>query len=245
MSPPYIFQIDEIGEYPDAIFHTDGHGNWKPSTDRNANYTITKGVTGRHWFCNSQQINEIQQRPQNAQHYKTFSLYYVGGVGFYVLKGDARNPPDDDVFHKLQFAYHNNQDYSSYLTDAGQHPTLRLQPQDQRWAHLVLPNIYHSHQIAPSQQYGGLVGELPIFLGLMAFTTSRDHLPGVLPHTFTGGSWVISHQWQMQRIDRRGVVVKVYTCPADFPVNRPASWTGSSTTDLYNYEMGYLGKYFY
>ncbi|KAJ4377567.1 hypothetical protein N0V83_000392 [Neocucurbitaria cava] len=199
MSPPYIFQIDEIAEHPEAFSDTDGHGNWKPSTDRNSNYTLGGGgVTGKQWFCNTQRIFEIPQRPANAQPYKTFSVYYVGGVGFYVLKGDARSPPDDDVFHKLQFNYYNNHDFSSYLTDAGQYHTLRLQPQDQRWAHMLLPNIYHSDQTAPSQQYGGIIGELPIFLALMAFTTSRNYLPSVLPHTFTGGAWVQSHQWQMQ-----------------------------------------------
>jgi hypothetical protein len=39
----------------------------------------------------------------------------------------------------------------------------------------------------------------------------------------------------------RGVVVKVYNCPVDFPAHNPR---GSTSTDLYNYEMGYTAKYF-
>jgi len=155
-------------------------------------------VSGKQWFCNGQQIREITRRPTRAELYKTFSVYYIGGVGFSILKGDARQPPDHDVWHPLQFAFYNDEDYSSFVTNAGQSHTLRLQPQDRRWAHLILPTTNHTHVQASSPDYGGIIGELPIFLALMAFTTSREYLPAVLPHTFINGTWEPTHQWRME-----------------------------------------------
>jgi hypothetical protein len=196
--PPFFFEIDEITESGLAAPNVDIHGNWMPSTDQNANVTFTAGATvsGKSWFCDKLRIYETP-RPQAAQLYKTFSVYYSGGVGFWILKGDARQPPDDDGWHGLQFNYYNG-DYSSYLTNAGQYPTLNLQPQDQDWADLLLPNTYHTHRAATSTHYGGLTGELPIFLALMAFSTSRDYLPGVLPFTLNNGVWVSTHNWKFQ-----------------------------------------------
>jgi hypothetical protein len=153
------------------------------------------GTSGRYWLCNGQQIEEIGECPAGSQLYKTYSVYYVGGVGFWILQGDARNPPPCNVFHKLQFDYYDSVGYTSYLTNVGQYSTLRLQPQDRRWADMLLPNIYHSSTPTTSQQYGGVVGELPIFLALMAFSTSRGELPGVLPYMFRSGAWVPTHQW--------------------------------------------------
>ncbi|RYN36908.1 hypothetical protein AA0112_g4743 [Alternaria arborescens] len=241
--PPFIFQVDEIfenlGDAPDQL---DRHGIWQPTTAPNAshNYTPGVGASGKTWLCDGLQIREVMF-PMTAQWYKTYSVYYASGAGFWVLKGDARNPPSDDVFHKLQFNYYQHPPESSYLTSSGQYNMLRVQPQDP-WANLLLPDIYHTSAAPSSPQYGGLVGELPIFLALMAFTTSREYLPSVLPHLFTRGNWVPSHTWQFKRTEKRGVVVKVYNCPAGSYPERP---TGSTFTDLYNYEIGQTVKYFH
>lgn len=201
------------------------------------------------------QIREVPQLPRNAQRYKTFSVYYECGAGFWVLEGDARNPPVHDVFHRLQFNYHQHPPESSYLTNAGQYNMLRVQLQNAA-ADLLLPDIYHTNATASHVQYGGVVGELPIFLALMAFTTSREYLPSVLPHMFTAGRWNPWHgyrftsEFSLQEhtpkltplgIHQRGVVVKVYNCPVDYPPERPR---GSTATDLYNYEIGRTVKYF-
>jgi hypothetical protein len=74
---------------------------------------------------------------------------------------------------------------------------LRVQRRDQAWPRLLLPDIYHTPTLTPHQQYGGLTGELPIFLALIAFSTSRDWLPNVLPTVFQNGAWVL-HQHPVQ-----------------------------------------------
>jgi hypothetical protein len=171
-------------------------------------FTAGVGVSGKQWFCDSERIFEVTSRPHEAQLYKTYSVYYIGGVGFSILSGDARKAPDDDDWHPLQFAYYNEEDYSSYLTNAGQAQTLRLQPQDRNWANLLLPTTNHTHTPSTHVNYGGVVGELPIFLALLAFTTSREYLPNVLPRLFIDGAWVTSHSWQMSSTSKASHLVR-------------------------------------
>jgi hypothetical protein len=124
-------------------------------------------------------------------------MYYSEGSGFWVLRGDGRAPPDDDDWHKLRFDTYDGRGLS-YLTNAGQLSRLYVQPNPQDWADLLLPDIYHSRIPATPQRPGGLVGELPIFLGLMAFTMTPEHLQGGLPYTFVDGYWR-THPWQAPR----------------------------------------------
>jgi hypothetical protein len=128
-------------------------------------------------------------------------MYYAEGSGFWVLKGDGRTPPPDDDWHKLRFDTYDNRG-SSYLTNAGQLSTLHVQPYTEQWASLLLPDIYHSRTAATPELPGGLTGELPIFLGLMAFTTTREYLQGVLPRTFSADRWLATHNWQAPRAYR-------------------------------------------
>ncbi|KAF2800404.1 hypothetical protein K505DRAFT_228883, partial [Melanomma pulvis-pyrius CBS 109.77] len=236
--PPYIFKIDEIEEDPNTASHVDNLGNWTPSTDVGANHRVPGGISGRLWYCNRQRIFEVPQLPQGAYRHKRFSVYYGGGYGFWVLRGDATEPPGGEVWLPLRFD-HSNVDYSSFLTNAGQNPTLRVQRNDQHWPNMLLPDIYHASVRTDAQVYGGLTGELPIFLALLAFSLPREFLPNTLPNLFTGGAWLV-HGYQnspMLGTNQRGVIVTVYTCPT--------TWAGGSTSaDLEEYEQGHLGKYY-
>jgi hypothetical protein len=198
LQPSYLFQIHEIYEdMGNSPPQTDNHGIWEPTIGPHACHDFTPGVgaSGKTWLCDGLQIHQVQQLPRNAQLYKTFSVYYACGAGFWVLRGDARCPPGNEFFQKLQFNYYHHPLESSYLTNAGEHNMLCVQPQDGS-ANLILPDIYHTPTTASHAQYGAVVGELPIFLALMAFTTSRDFVPLILPHIFAQGRWNTSHQWQ-------------------------------------------------
>ncbi|KAF2746050.1 hypothetical protein M011DRAFT_459574 [Sporormia fimetaria CBS 119925] len=235
MSPPFVFKIDEIRENPDIRPREDSRGRWIPSTDPGSNQRISGGVSNRYYHCDRQRICQISPRPKGSRTFKTFSVYYSAGQGFWVLRGDATKP-EDDGWHPLRFN-HSTTDYASFLTNAGQHDTLCVQRRDQQWPRMLLPDVYHTNMVTESQQYGGLVGELPILLALVAFSTSRDWLENVLPLVFKDGGWQI-HSYKVPRMDKRGVVVTVYTCPSTLA-------GGSTKTDLEQYEHGCFGKYYY
>lgn len=243
MSPPFIFRIDEIQEHAEAAENFDTQGHWIPSTDENAHEPVrTAGVvTGSWWYCDGQQIYTIgSSRPSGSHQFKTITMYYCAGLGFWILNENALTISNESwqTWHPLRFTHADN-DYSSHATGAGDMPTLRMQRSDQTWPRLLLPDIYHAPQILPDNQYrgyGGLNGELPILLALVAFSTSRERLRDVLPMAFQQEAWQ-THNQAFARIHQRGVVVRVYTAPNN--------WNGGSTSnELSNYESGNLGNYY-
>ncbi|KAH9882313.1 hypothetical protein J1614_000549 [Plenodomus biglobosus] len=235
MPPPYIFKIDEVNRNPRANCRYDRFGRWIPSYEGAGHEIYNNGATGKYWYFNQVMIYEVNELPTGSAIYSTFSLYYGGGHGFWVLKGSAIRPPRHDDWHALKFD-HSPNDFSSFLTNAGQHDTLCCQRRDQTWPRMLLPDIYHTTTPGHRLDHGGLTGELPILLGLMAHTTTRENLPFVIPYMFRNSKWQ-EHEYQSQRTENRGVIVTVYTCPEH--------WAGGSTrANIHAYECGDFGKYF-
>ncbi|PSN74462.1 hypothetical protein BS50DRAFT_16725 [Corynespora cassiicola Philippines] len=232
MSPQFYFRIDEISENPNAPHYVDYSGNWVPSTDQNANIRIGGGATDIWWHCNTTGLGRAPQNqlPAGSSPYKIFSAYYTAGQGFQFLRGDATNPPPDEAWHPLSFD-HDTDDFSAYLTNAGQHRTLRCQRSDQSWPRMLLPDIYHTTSRTTCGTYGGLKGDLPIFLALVAFSLQPNHLASVLPRLFVNSAWR-THNYPHGRVADRGVVVYVYTCPQE------------ARHDLETLEDGGWGKYY-
>ncbi|KAF2269368.1 hypothetical protein CC78DRAFT_278167 [Lojkania enalia] len=236
MSPPFIFRIDEIEESPDSISHVNLLGNWVPSVEQNANIRVSGGVSGKLWYCDRQRIYEVSSLPPTGCiPYKTFSAYYSGGIGIWCLRGDATTAIEWDNWHPLRFD-HDSSDYSSFLTNAGTENTLFYQRPDQVWPRILLPDIYHTTRAMGYGTYGGLKGELPIFLALQALSTSKDEFLRVLPYLFVDGEWR-THNHPHPRTNQRGVVVYVWTVPTSYA-------GGSTSRDLEKYEQGLYGKYY-
>ncbi|KAF2241837.1 hypothetical protein BU26DRAFT_585399, partial [Trematosphaeria pertusa] len=230
----FIFRIDEIIEHADAISNVDNRGCWAPFKDPGANVRARKGVSGMWWLCDSQQIYRCGSFPQGASIYSVWSVYYSSGHGFWVLCGDATEPVCHEIWHPLRFD-HNSTDYSSYLTNSGQHPTLLVQRPGQMWPKMLLPDIYHTNAYSTHHAYGGLTGDLPIFLALIAFSIKPESLAQILPQMYTDSRWKTHNV--PHGIDKRGVVVYVYT--------PPETWAGSFTAnDLRAYEKGEYGTYY-
>lgn len=167
-----------------------------PSTVAGANIRKAEGASGHWWFCNGQQIYESPTGlPPGSQFYRNCSMYYGAGVGIWVMTRDATTLTSEDweSWRLLTFD-HNAHDYSSYLTNAGQSSTLCVQRSDQRWPQLLLPDIYRTERRIEGAQYGGLTGELPIFLGLVALSTSRTYVAGAIRQSFQNGAWYV-HQY--------------------------------------------------
>ena len=92
--------------------------------------------------------------------------------------------------------------------------TLRMQRSDQLWPRLLLPDIYHAHHIMADERYlgyGGLKGDLPVLLALIAFSTSREQLRHVLPNIFIGGAWQTHNQAYTRMFGASFDVTTVFT----------------------------------
>ncbi|ORX97454.1 hypothetical protein BCR34DRAFT_496876, partial [Clohesyomyces aquaticus] len=245
LQPSFIFRIDEIEESKEENRATlvDMWGHWIPSTDAGTNVRKQGGVSYKWYLCDGQNILPLSNLPRGAIHHETYSMYFSGGAGFWVLKGDATDPGREQSWQPLRFEWDETK-FSSSLTEAGEQATLRVQRSDQVWPKMLLPDIYHaSGPRTPYSQYGWLGGELGILLALAAFSVKVDYLASVLPTMFQDGEWKI-HPYENGRnvgTNQRGLVVFVYTCPDGVTDTAPES----SRTDLEEYEHGVWGPYYY
>ena len=189
--PPYIFQIDEIREHPNIQPIVDNEGYWIPSIFQGWNYRITEGATGSLWYCNGSRIYSIppESLPPQSTLYSTFSVFFSGGRGFRVLRGDALAPPGGEAWHCLRFIPGPNS--SSFLTNAGTQDTITCQRNDQFWPFMLLPDIYHGPRTT-NMNVGGLIGELPIFLALVALSMPPETVVQDLPRLFQGSQWHVN-----------------------------------------------------
>lgn len=148
-------------------------------------------------------------------------MFYSTGRGFRVLRGDGTNPPPEESWKCLRFDHIG---YTSFLTNAGRKEALKCQRSDRPWAQYLLPNIYHGPKTS-SPAKGGLLGDLPIFLALLALSIGPENLPS-LAQLFTSNGWQM-HNTHPAWTHKKGVVVDVYT------------WNGGSNPQtLTAYEYG-------
>lgn len=100
---------------------------------------------------------------------------------------DATQPSSNEHWRALTFN-HDENDYSSSVCHVGSHPTMRCHKPSTSWPEMLLPSIYHGPDTS-HDGYGGLIGELPIFLALITFSMQPQELPNVLPQIFRNGQW--------------------------------------------------------
>jgi hypothetical protein len=144
-------------------------------------------VTDTYWLCDGSTIHLLPNHTiPPLEHYKTFSVFYCAGLGFYVLHGDGTAPAPGETWRTIRFDPVT--DGSSHLTPTGASETLQWQRADQQWAERLLPNIYRGTQ-TQDPRLGGLQGELPIFLALAAMSMGTASLPQYLPWMFQNSRW--------------------------------------------------------
>jgi len=223
--PPFLFRMEEIGEDPNTPPKYDKDGKWIPPQGVH-NQRLNGGVSYNLWYCDGRTIGLWRHPlPPGASDYSVFSTYFKNGHGFWVLRGDATNPPAAESWHCLRFNH--NPDYSSSLTNAGTHSALQCHDSAHFWHRMLLPDIYHGPGYVG---YGGLTGDLPIFLSLLAFSMDASRLQHWLPNSMANGIWQ-AHHLPNGRTDKRGVIVSVYAI-------------NENNQQLSAYEDGRYGRYF-
>jgi hypothetical protein len=100
---------------------------------------------------------------------------------------DATDPPPEETWHHLRFDW-NEVDFSSSLTNNGTEAVMRCHNPTKKWPAMLLPDIYHGPAY-PNEGYGGLTGDLPIFLALIAFSMQPEELAAELPKMMHNGKW--------------------------------------------------------
>jgi hypothetical protein len=158
------------------------------------------------FYCNGQTIS-LAELPEEAVLCGCYSLYYaqtyIWAINFDVSKhwvsdgvGQApapaeATPPHDGNWKLLSFE-HNDEDFSSVACYGGEHFQLRTQRPDQAWVTRLLPQFFHAPTESRTQdmRYGGLSGDLPLILGLIALTIHPDHVPWLFQNCFRDGDFV-------------------------------------------------------
>ena len=189
MQPAFVFQIHEVREHQNVQPSADTNGYWLPSHVPGHNVVVPEGVSNAWWICNGNVIWTVPEAQlPDKQYYKTFSVFFSGGFGFRVLRGNATVPAAGEAWQPLGFEHDKKDAHSSYLTNVMQQPTLRSHRTNQAWVPMLLPNTYHGPR-STNQNRGALKGELPIFLALLALSMPKDQVMASLPRLFTGGNW--------------------------------------------------------
>ncbi|KAK0944099.1 hypothetical protein LTR48_001270 [Friedmanniomyces endolithicus] len=216
---------------------------------------------GNNWkwpattYYHDGQTTIVGTLPRTAQRYKQYSVYhdhaYIWAVDLDASLekvGDGRDDSADRVEADVerQVGEVDNHDWatltfhelSRYRSYAGLHlesQHLHLRNETQIWPEQILPDTYRATQSTPVQGYGGLVGELPLLIGLMALALPSNFVQTGLPSCMAN-PWRVYPVSQIARTagweHRRGLVVSVY-----YDTN-----TTTTPVDLYHYERGTDGS---
>ncbi|KAI9712330.1 MAG: hypothetical protein M1820_001543 [Bogoriella megaspora] len=212
MAPPFFFEVTEVQIHPQVPPRSDSSGRWLPPKAQG--YNIQKPGSQRIFLCFNR-LNAVvsQSIPPDAVHFKTFTVYYdyqtfwmvpYDALTYQVNDGiedlsgsdsDSSDEDDETNFVDWQLltfdSAPNDHTFTSYVTCAGPLQQLVLQRTDQSWARRLFPERYHSPNMytAEQQQYGGLVGELPLLLALIAFSAHPENLVAAFQQCMTGPRW--------------------------------------------------------
>ena len=218
MAPPFIFRVKEIQPHPRIGSQYFSNGLWLPPRLLGGN-VVARGTQIHTFCFTGEAVFAIASLPTESLHYKTSSVYYhsehfwvvpYDATIYQVHDGDEENISDsdqddydDDIDYEnpvsdwaeLSFnAVDGDDTYTSYVTCRGKYHRLLVQRTDQRWAQKLFPDRFHSHEeLFPpryvGRDYGGLVGELPLLLALIAFSVRPSEVPDTLAQCMNGHRW--------------------------------------------------------
>lgn len=189
-SKGYVFRIDELSENPQAVKRYDEFKRWLPSIENGFLIQESTGITDQWWHCDHRSIRALSSwSPANeTTPYKTVSAIYSAGSGFHILNGNAVNLRPGEDWQPLKFDWVEGT-YTSSMNFNGAQFYLRGKSSGKRnrWQDMLFPNIYHGHDDHGGQS--GLIGDLGIFLSLLALSIKPQRLMTELPNMMHEGSW--------------------------------------------------------
>ncbi|KAH9822098.1 hypothetical protein Tdes44962_MAKER04773 [Teratosphaeria destructans] len=221
--------------------------NWFKHTDQGTQPTaeVPEAVTSHQFACYSVYHDH---GIFYTVHYDATSNKVGDGIDATATRGNTRDSSDDssgstvdeeedhDDWSTISFNWADQRRKLSYAGQRQPFQRLPLRRHDQIWADQLLPDRYQASQDRYTQEVGsgGMVGDLPLLIGLVAFAMPATFVPGYLginlgntfsaPQNFPRGCG-----WQ----DWRGVVVTVYYDPQR-----------TSREELERYQRGELGAIF-
>lgn len=212
MAPPFFFRTIEIQPHSASQPQLGRNCLWLPPKIRGAS-VVAPGSRVQDFFFDGQRAQPVPDFPVGVQHYKTASVYYHES-NFWVVPYDVLNTQvadgregassdseqedydddedendDDDPFHwdwgPLFFNAGHSQ--ASYVTYFGSYQRLIMQREDQHWVQHLFPDMFHSEHTLPTG--GGLIGDLPLIIALIAFTVRPSEIQAALAQCMKGDSW--------------------------------------------------------
>lgn len=127
--------------------------------------------------------------PAGSQVFNTCSIYHDFST-FWAVDYDvtllAVNEGDNRDWTPIGFDYGDGT--INWVGIGGEHR--RLGPQrNQPWARTLLPENHHPRRWSTDGRYGGLCGELPLIIALIAFSMEPEYLVHALTNCMREGSW--------------------------------------------------------
>lgn len=204
---------------PDLGARVNAHGRWLPPQRLGLN-RAGQPVT----FYHDGQKSSIVDAgvPRAAQEYKTCSVYHEGAV-FWIVSYDATarqvgegrdttaargdlaesdNTDDDDLattdgedeenhdWSPLRFSKDTHGVY--YAAQGREHRLMACSRQaTQAWASRLLTDVYFEE---PVDEFGGMNGDLPLLIAMVAFTMPPQHVGRYLP-------WCIHQPWRLSAME--------------------------------------------
>lgn len=187
--------MDEVRENPD-IRPEYYLSRWLPP--RQLSQRIPENPTGPTYWYDGWRIARYTM-PVETDSHRTFTIYLDESHSFWIVPFDAtRHSVVANQYDWRELSFCHNDSYtpnSTYACYGGEYPQLCSQRRSQLWPPVLFPLRYHVpyEQIKPDDelQYGGLIGELPILLALIAFSVPSTEVNDILPQCIGQVPWQV------------------------------------------------------
>lgn len=206
----FYFRITNIAPRPGSRPRGMPRGVWLPPEGGNSIATSSQlfYFDGRTVYDVTYSVNP----PAGSQEFGVCSMYHDFST-FWAVDYDATqhlvNQADNRDWTAVGFDH--STPTINWVGIGGGQRRLGVQ-RNQSWVHALFPENHQPRRYSTDERYGGLCGELPVIIALIAFSMDPEYLAHVLTHCMREGTWE-GHSYPHGRDDGRGMIVTVFTVP--------------------------------